>query len=164
MKHFMQQCRPALLQQVIQQSIHLSQQFMQQFMQQLMQQFTQQLMQQLIQHLFHSFAYDVAIFGHNRPKTGPKRSHHPKRFKNTYRTGLPSSFQGKRFYLKPLPHLRVTPKMAQKCSALASTSHKPRFCQTLGYVAWNPIPRAHGPPANPHFFWFPNLRMAQTDT
>ena len=44
-----------------------------------------------------------------------------------------------------------------------SDSHKPRTGHIFGYMAQNAIPRTPTPPANPHFLWFPPLRIAQTD-
>ena len=46
---------------------------------------------------------------------------------------------------------------------LCQTGPKPRTGRILGYVAQNHIPRARGPPATPHFSWFPSLRIAQRD-
>ena len=42
-------------------------------------------------------------------------------------------------------------------------SHKPRIGYMFGYMAPNAIPRAPTPTANPHFLWFPPLKIAQTD-
>ena len=52
---------------------------------------------------------------------------------------------------------------APKISAMCTNTPKPSTGRILGYVAQNPIPRAPSPPATPHFWWFPSLRIAQRD-
>ena len=53
------------------------------------------------------------------------------------------------------------PKRPQE--APNADSHKPRIGHIFGYMALNAIPRAPTPPATPHFWWFPALKIAQTD-
>ena len=55
------------------------------------------------------------------------------------------------------------PKMAQLARSLCQTAPKTRTGRILGYVAQQHIPRAPSPPANPHFWWCPTLRIAQRD-
>ena len=61
---------------------------------------------------------------------------------------------------------RNSPTMAKNrliVRYLCPTHPKPRRRRILGYVAQNQVPRARIPPANPHFLWFPSLRIAQRD-
>ena len=46
---------------------------------------------------------------------------------------------------------------------LDTNGPKPRTDHILGYVAKNDVPRAHRPPATPHFLWFPPLQIGHTD-
>ena len=57
---------------------------------------------------------------------------------------------------------RNGPRMAQNglnVRCLCQTGPKPRTGRILGYVAQNRFPRAPSPPANPHFLWFPPLKI-----
>ena len=58
---------------------------------------------------------------------------------------------------------KKVPKSPKIC-AMCTNTPKPRTDRILGYVAQIRIPRAPSPPANPHFLWFPSLRIAQRDT
>ena len=62
---------------------------------------------------------------------------------------------------------RTTPKRPQKpqnLCTLAADSPKPKTDHILGYVAQNAISSAPNPPATTHFWWFPPLKIALTDT
>ena len=51
------------------------------------------------------------------------------------------------------------PQKAQNLCTLAADSLKPKTAHILGYVAQNAIPSTPT-----HFWWFPPLKIARTDT
>jgi hypothetical protein len=58
------------------------------------------------------------------------------------------------------------PKGTQKSRilcTLAADSPKPKTDHILGDVAQNAVSSAPNPPATTHFWWFPPLKIAQTD-
>ena len=56
------------------------------------------------------------------------------------------------------------PKNPQNLCTLAADSPKPKTNPTLGYVAPNAISFAPNPPTTTHFWWFPPLKIALTNT
>ena len=56
------------------------------------------------------------------------------------------------------------PQNPQYLCTLATHSPKPKTDHILGYVAQNTISSAPNPPATTHFWWFPPLKIALTDT
>ena len=56
------------------------------------------------------------------------------------------------------------PPKPQNFCTLAAHSPKPKTDHILGYVAQNAISSASNPPATTHFWWFPPLKIAISDT
>ena len=56
------------------------------------------------------------------------------------------------------------PQKLQNLCKLAANSPKPKKDHISGYVAQNAISSAPNPPATTHFWWFPRLKIALTDT